>query len=1039
MAQLVLGAAGAYAGFLIGGPTGAQYGFAAGAALGGYYETVNKKIEGPRLTDLRVTGTEYGECIPYVIGCPRISGQVWWASEKRAVGNTTGGKGGEPQVTTYTYEVDLLIGLTDNEIVGVSRIWLNGKLVYRGQNRTDLWRRMTVYTGDAAQLPDPTYEAAVGSANAPAYRGRSSIFFEGLQIDGYGQIPNLTFEVCETAETTGEYFAGPQVDTTSYINVAASASGTDGGLIVCVGSWDTGYSSNAVNVYELGLTSGVTAIGSFSVAAAGAAATGSTDEPCYVQRALAGGSFPGPLQHYTTAGVRTDFDLSSADTYSHNNSAQSLRFAKSGSTFIVADRTDSASKKIHKYTMVGAYVASSAAMSTGITSLAVVGDQVYASANTGTALWRLDVATLTLQETITRPHTDGWSVCFDNGGELGLWTIDGSTPKVYMRRSGAWVLFASLASTYYGTSERGQMIALSDGYIRGGLVETTTGEPNAYLTFSVYQALSPLTKTLEDTVEMLCDRAGMQAGDFDATDLASITQPVRGIAISQVEPMRGTLDQLRQAYLFDAALSDKLYFRPRGASSVRTLTYEEIGAGFDGAAEEPLVVSVANDLELPPQIAVQYRNAANDYQVGTEYSDRLISGQVAAVSVQFGLGLLPAEAKKAADVIVTDAHAGIVSAQFATGIEHTDLEPADVLQVTDRAGKLLRVRIVRKRDEGGVLTFETSRDYASVIESEEITDDGYTEQSTVTVLSETELLPLDIPITRDEDNGPGYYVAARGTSSKWAGAEVRSSVNNVDFSTVATIRESAVLGTCTTTLGDSAAGAALLDMVNTVTVSVLYGELASSTRAAMFADETINVMMIGDEVVRFITATQSSSDPNVYVLSGLFRGVLGTEWAIGSHAADEECCLLRPQGLRRVSTQTSDIGVARYLKGVSLGLASSSALAESFTDTGRALKPWAPVNLRQSKSGSDYTITWDRRTRLKTRFASSVGMSVPLGEASEAYEVELLDGSDVLVDTFDAATGSVTFSGSYTGYKVRIYQISETVGRGYVSATLTLI
>jgi hypothetical protein len=295
---------------------------------------------------------------------------------------------------------------------------------------------------------------------------------------------------------------------------------------------------------------------------------------------------------------------------------------------------------------------------------------------------------------------------------------------------------------------------------------------------------------------------------------------------------------------------------------------------------------------------------------------------------------------------------------------------------------------------------------------------------------------MDIPLLQDADDSPGYYVAARGESAKWAGAVVQSSVNDADFSEVARVAESAVLGACSTTLGSGST--AIIDEVNRVTVSVAHGELSSSTRDAMLADETINVMLIGPEVIRFITATASSTAPNVYVLSRLFRGQQGTEWAVGSHGSGERCVLLRPRGLRRVSTAASEIGAARYVRGVSLGLATASADSEAFTNTGVAQKPWAPVNVRQEKDGSDYTITWDRRSRRRSRFASSAGISVPLGEESEAYEVDLFNGS-TLVDTFEATSPSVEFSGSYTGYTVVVYQLSEAVGRGYASVSLTLI
>ena len=46
---------------------------------------------------------------------------------------STGGKGGgggtQTTSTTITYSIDMLIGLSDNPIVGVARIWLNGGLI----------------------------------------------------------------------------------------------------------------------------------------------------------------------------------------------------------------------------------------------------------------------------------------------------------------------------------------------------------------------------------------------------------------------------------------------------------------------------------------------------------------------------------------------------------------------------------------------------------------------------------------------------------------------------------------------------------------------------------------------------------------------------------------------------------------------------------------------------------------------------------------------------------------------------------------------
>lgn len=229
MAQLVIAAAGAaLGGYLVpgviaAGITGAQAGWIVGSLVGSAFAPA-QKVQGPRLSDLTVSSSAYGTPIPYVQGSPRLAGQIIYASTKREIATTTrqGGKGGggKQKVTTYTYEVDLLILLTDNLMPNVTRIWSNGKLIWNksatadagtiaASDATPAWSRIAFYSGAASQLPDPTYEAAVGMANAPAYRGRGTVFIQSLQLGTGGQIPNLTFEISEqlTVSLGTEYFS----------------------------------------------------------------------------------------------------------------------------------------------------------------------------------------------------------------------------------------------------------------------------------------------------------------------------------------------------------------------------------------------------------------------------------------------------------------------------------------------------------------------------------------------------------------------------------------------------------------------------------------------------------------------------------------------------------------------------------------------------------------------------------------------------------------------------------------------------------------
>lgn len=276
MAQLVIAAAGAAIGGAIPGfgiaalgISGSGLGWAIGSVVGSLFAPTQKG-EGPRLSDLTVSSSAYGTPIPYVLGEPRLAGQIVWASNKREIATTTeqGKGGGGSEYTTYTYECDLLYLLTDNVVPGLARTWQNGELVWNKSASADAatiaasdaapqWRRITFYDGNASQLPDPTYEAAVGTANALAYRGRGTVFIEGLQLGSSGQIPNQTFEisaVIPSIETSAEVSIGPNTspqvvvlsDQYALCVYANGASGARASLIDISGADPVVVSSNSI-------------------------------------------------------------------------------------------------------------------------------------------------------------------------------------------------------------------------------------------------------------------------------------------------------------------------------------------------------------------------------------------------------------------------------------------------------------------------------------------------------------------------------------------------------------------------------------------------------------------------------------------------------------------------------------------------------------------------------------------------------------------------------------------------------------------------
>jgi len=109
-----------------------------------------------------------------------------------------------------------------------------------------------------------------------------------------------------------------------------------------------------------------------------------------------------------------------------------------------------------------------------------------------------------------------------------------------------------------------------------------------------------------------------------------------------------------------------------------------------------------------------------------------------------------------------------------------------------------------------------------------------------------------------------------------------------------------------------------------------------------------------------------------------------------------------------------------------------------------ALKPLAPVHLRARRGGDGVHISW--RTRRRGMGGVTFAARVPLGEATEAYELDILSGTTVVrtlsasspAALYAAADETTDFGSAQSSLSVRLYQLSAAVGRGFPAiATLT--
>ncbi|QXN72519.1 hypothetical protein RCTIPTONUS_49 [Rhodobacter phage RcTiptonus] len=138
-----------------------------GSAIGSYIDNMlfapkPADVEGPRLDDLGSMRSDVGVPIARVFGADRVAGNVLCSSELIEIKSTkkVGGKGGgkKQKVTTYAYYVDIDILLCKGPILGIGRVWADGKCI-RGF-RKELKLSSDKYPTNVGAYPYPASYAA---------------------------------------------------------------------------------------------------------------------------------------------------------------------------------------------------------------------------------------------------------------------------------------------------------------------------------------------------------------------------------------------------------------------------------------------------------------------------------------------------------------------------------------------------------------------------------------------------------------------------------------------------------------------------------------------------------------------------------------------------------------------------------------------------------------------------------------------------------------------------------------------------------------
>lgn len=1008
---------------------------------------LDKKF-GPQSVDTSPTiptvqDSAYGNPIPRFYGTIGAAGNVIWLKggklDVTVKKKKSGGKGGgsSPAQTTYSYFATFALSLGEGPIVGIRRIWCADKLIYNAgsddletiiasNNAAKGWK---LYLGTDDQMPDPDIQADKGVDNTPAYRGLAYIKFKKFALKNYGDslagsqfkielVSNKTDIVYANTSSLGFVFNGADIDYLNGTYYAVATQLTNNLITSFDGkSWRQSTISDGKLFYSMRSN------GSRIVAL-------SNDGFVYHSTGLAWSSSPLP--------VVGDFDVlywSGAKFCAISSGTTKVMTSEDGVTWTAG-------------AMPAARVWRDVVWN-GSIFCAVASDSNFGAISSDGLTWTSVDLGIALGL-----HGIAWNgsefLAIVMGGAHFAKSADGSIwSSVDSPSANQW------SSVDYGVN--GFVMLSRDGFIANSYdgvswsVDTCPSEnwSRLLLQGTAFYSICPGVVSLygffrvEPDNPMLSDVIRREVslssllGDSDI-DTSLINDQVRGYKVGGGS-IRDAIENLRAAYPFDARMHGyRLQFVPRGQVSAVSIPWEDLAASDGEEIGDSLPYDREMDTQLPVKVTAKGISADREYADSSQSYERIGTMAVNSQSLDLGLVLSDDELAQIAEMACESAWMERQPFSFSLPPTYQMLEPADVVTANPKFG-VFDIRLTEVSTEAnGIVTCKGFPNSAGLYVRTAVGAPVPVPDGTVPLAGPSLFIPLDIPVVDETlQNAPGFVGSMTGYTDGWPGAvAVRSADGGQTWNDLQGYLGKATIGNARGTLS---ANACTLIEQRTLTVDMLSGELESITREQMLIGQ--NYAAYGAdgrwEIVRFQNAALQGDGS--YILRGFVRGDRGTEWATGTHVAGDYFILLDDPDNAFIGMAVGSIGVPATYRGITSGDSIDNASDVPFTYKGVNLECLAPVSARGTRdTSSNFTGTFNRRTRLSSSWWAN-GVVGPIGEASEAYEIDVMSGSTVKRTisvtspawSYSAANQTSDFGSPQSSITFRIYQLSATVGRGY--------
>lgn len=532
---------------------------------------------------------------------------------------------------------------------------------------------------------------------------------------------------------------------------------------------------------------------------------------------------------------------------------------------------------------------------------------------------------------------------------------------------------------------------------------------------------------LGELVKIICGWVGFTDADIDVTGLVGTNTIVRGYPIDSIMSPREALNPLFSAYLFDGFESQgKIKFLLRANTPFSPIDIQD----FITSSENPsgYQLNRAQETELPAKSILSYMDESKDYQVGTVGSQRQTTTSAVTIELRFPLVLPESIVAVLSAIVIQETWAARETLEFALPPSEIAFDPGDGVIVTI-GGRQLAFRITGVQ-KGANLAMNAEGIDTTIYDAL-VSGAGANSTGGVTVPGKTVLHVLDLPVVTGQEPRPW--------APRWAAYQspFPPAVNifentGTDLLLTDQAFVSTQMGVLVTPL--PAGPWEIIDEGNIIQIDMndpnfqVLGDTEDNVRNG--ANAIAIRTDAGDwEVIKFVVSDLQSG--RRYNLRRLFRGQLGTYPIMGNPvSAGAPVVFLDPLSLvpmaipesRKFETIDWRYGPNVYPTG--------SPFYRNLSHTGKAVGqlPYPVADVQFFPISGGVTITWKRQTRFGGEGFDAP--TVPLNEDSEAYEIDLLDGSDVLLSTVSVTSPTYTFTGAPSVFKARIYQMSASVGRG---------